>query len=494
MKHLAKFVSSAALGLSLAVGASAQEVTPLAEGHDKFLGGIFATNQVEGFTQYFNQVTPENAGKWGAVTNQNSRPAEYQDSWFEGGWHGGLDNAFNLAKDNDFVFRMHVLIWGNQQPGWIRDLPQEEQLEAIREWFGVLRDRYNDDRGGFDYIEVVNEPVNDPPDGEDGDSDGGHYADALASAVQDGTGGEWDWAIAAYEMAREYFPRTPDGGNKLMLNEYNVISVGSVRSRYLELAELLKERDLLDAIGAQAHAFSTGGSSASIRAAIDEVAAVGVPVYITEMDIDGPTDQEQLLEYSRVFPIFWEHEAVAGVTLWGFRPGLWRDSANLVRTDGSERPAMKWLRCYLQCDTVAVIEDQVFELGDNARAGANIGRVVGHSPNGNISSWEITGGDDASLFTINEDGRLALASNATLDHSIATSHDISVVAHDSEGSSEPVTVRLKVRDEGGPADSGGNGGSDYTPPVKSTGGGASSLLLLMLTMLGGAGLMSRRTR
>ena len=48
--------------------------------------------------------------------------------------------------------------------------------------------------------------------------------------------------------------------------------------------------------------------------------------------------------------MFWEHPAVQGVTLWGFRPGLWRDNqrAYLVRKDGSERPALMWLRGYVR--------------------------------------------------------------------------------------------------------------------------------------------------
>jgi len=48
----------------------------------------------------------------------------------------------------------------------------------------------------------------------------------------------------------------------------------------------------------------------------------------------------------RVFPVFWEHPAVRGITLWGFRPGMWRSKqgANLVHKDGSARAAPLWLR------------------------------------------------------------------------------------------------------------------------------------------------------
>ena len=86
------------------------------------------------------------------------------------------------------------------------------------------------------------------------------------------------------------------------------------------------------------------------RANLDRLAETGLPIYVTELDIDGPTDAEQLASYQRVFPVFWEHPGVHGVTLWGFRPGLWREKegAFLVRADGSERPALKWLRDYVR--------------------------------------------------------------------------------------------------------------------------------------------------
>jgi endo-1,4-beta-xylanase len=39
---------------------------------------------------------------------------------------------------------------------------------------------------------------------------------------------------------------------------------------------------------------------------------------------------------------------VVGITLWGWRPGLYNEIGNLVHNDGSERPALEWLRDYLQ--------------------------------------------------------------------------------------------------------------------------------------------------
>jgi len=61
--------------------------------------------------------------------------------------------------------------------------------------------------------------------------------------------------------------------------------------------------------------------------------------------------------HRRVLPENGKHALVVSqllvVTLWGFRPGLWRSEqgANLVRDDGSERPALQWLRRYLHGKT-----------------------------------------------------------------------------------------------------------------------------------------------
>ena len=40
---------------------------PIATGKPKFLGGVSSPSQDLNFTAYWNQVTPENAGKWGSV-------------------------------------------------------------------------------------------------------------------------------------------------------------------------------------------------------------------------------------------------------------------------------------------------------------------------------------------------------------------------------------------------------------------------------------------
>lgn len=296
--------------------------SPLAQGKEKFLGSIHSSSQVVNFEQYWNQVTPENAGKWGSVEGT-------RDSY---NWTA-LDAAYDFAKDNGFPFRYHVLLWGNQQPAWIETLSEEDQLEEIGEWMDAVADRYPD----IDYLEVINEPINDPPNG----AGNGDYYLALGGR---GTSG-FEWLLNGYRMARERFPNT-----KLVINEYNILNNPNRASTYVKIVELLKEESLVDIIGVQAHAFTTTAENAVLEGVLDQLATTGLPIMITEMDIDGPTDAEQLTQYKRIFPLLWEHPSVMGITLWGYRPGLWRNAekAYLIDTDGSERPALTWLREYVE--------------------------------------------------------------------------------------------------------------------------------------------------
>ncbi|MCB0277787.1 MAG: endo-1,4-beta-xylanase, partial [Calditrichaeota bacterium] len=302
------------------------EQDPLATGHSKWLGCAYSAAQAPQFENYWNQVTPENAGKWGSV-----EPSRDAMNW------GGMDQAYNFAKNNGFPIRYHVLIWGNQQPSWIENLSETEQLAEIEEFFQAVANRYPD----IDYLEVVNEPLHDPPDGRGN----GNYINALGGYNNlYGTG--HDWIIRAFELARQYFPDS----TKLMINDYSIINDNNATTQYLNIINSLVSRDLIDGIGVQGHAFSTRGSVNTMVSNLTRLGNTGLPIQICEMDIDGQTDAVQLADYQRLIPPIWEHPAVEGITLWGWRPGLWRNDqrAFLIDENGDERPALVWLREYLR--------------------------------------------------------------------------------------------------------------------------------------------------
>jgi GH35 family endo-1,4-beta-xylanase len=324
-------IAAASLVLALQIASAAAHASPIATGQPKFIGSAYSPAQTADFEKYWNKVTPENAGKWGEI-----EAVRDVMEW------ATLDAAYQFARQHRFPFHMHVMVWGNQQPEWIRHLPPAEQREEIEEWFAAVAERYPD----IDIVEVVNEPLHDPPCSDD--ADGGNYCEALGGAGETG----WDWIIESFRLARRYFPDA-----QLLLNDFSITNVPADAQRYRAIVDLLQQRGLVDAVGVQAHAFETSCETGAEvhRASLDLLAGAGLPLYVTELDIDGHTDADQLDHYQRVFPLFWEHPAVAGITLWGWRPGLWRDAqgANLVDSAGQPRPALRWLRDYVAGKTTA---------------------------------------------------------------------------------------------------------------------------------------------
>jgi endo-1,4-beta-xylanase len=398
---------------------------PIATGQAKFLGDAYSGPQAQSFTAYWNQVTPENAGKWGSVEGTRNTM-----SWAE------LDTAYNLAKANGFPFKFHTLIWGNQQPAWIETLSKEEQLVEITQWFDEVAARYP----ALDFIDVVNEPLHDPPNSAG--NGGGNYIEALGGAGATG----WDWVLNAFRMARVRFPNA-----KLLINEFSVTNNAADMQRYVDIIRLLQAEHLIDGVGVQGHAFSTRPvTPMSVHQAnLDLLASTGLPIYVSEFDIDGPTDEIQLADYQRVFPVFWEHPAVQGITLWGFRIGHWRTAqgAYLVLQNGAERPAMKWLQAYVQDHVPVVSAGQTFSTLESTAGGTPLGNVLASDADAGavLSDWQISGGSGAALFTIDAaTGSLSLAAGAALDFESRTAYTVNVSVYDGYRRSAAGSVAVTV--------------------------------------------------
>jgi endo-1,4-beta-xylanase len=88
---------------------------------------------------------------------------------------------------------------------------------------------------------------------------------------------------------------------------------------------------------------------AAVTSMLNDYATLGLDVYVSELDIiANNTEAGQLAKYQDVFPGFWEHSSVKGVTLWGYIVGqTWVDGSGIVNSNGTERQAMTWLKSYV---------------------------------------------------------------------------------------------------------------------------------------------------
>ena len=181
----------------------------------------------------------------------------------------------------------------------------------------------------MDFIDVVNEALHSKP----------YYKGAIGG---DGESG-WDWALWTFATARKYAPNA-----KLLINDYNILKSRSKTDEYLDLISVLMEEGNLDGIGVQAHFLETTDAD-EIKRNLDLLAETGLPLYVSEFELDIYSDEQHEKRMSEVFPALWEHPAVAGVTVWGYEQGrMWRDNGYLVRSNGTERPGMTWLVKYLE--------------------------------------------------------------------------------------------------------------------------------------------------
>jgi endo-1,4-beta-xylanase len=62
------------------------------------------------------------------------------------------------------------------------------------------------------------------------------------------------------------------------------------------------------------------------------------------LDLFAADDTEQLNLYKKYFPLLYEHPAVKGVTLWGYRTNEFGIGTSGLLNGTTERPALKWLK------------------------------------------------------------------------------------------------------------------------------------------------------
>ncbi len=280
----------------------------------EFVGNITTSNAVDTdgktFSTYWNQISPENAGKWGSV--QSSAGAAFN-------WRT-LDAIYDYTEQKGILFKEHTFIWGSQQPGG-------SISEAnVKSWMTEFCKRYPNTR----LIDVVNEP---PP----------HTTPAYANSIGGGTNGNWQWITNAFKWAREACPNAI-----LLLNDYNTIEWSGDTTRFLGIVSAIKAAGApIDAIGAQGHDLDHGSVSFNtVKTLLTKLRTdSALPIYITEMDISTTDDNQQLQMYQQYFPLFRDSGYVKGITIWGWIYGkTWSPApySGLIR-NGSPRPAMTWL-------------------------------------------------------------------------------------------------------------------------------------------------------
>lgn len=254
----------------------------------------------------FNSVTAENVMKWAAVQPQRG---SYD--------FAPADALIDFADAHAMAVRGHTLIWDqaviDSTPAWVTAITDPDELRAVMtDHIQTVVGRY---AGRIDAWDVVNEPL------ETGGSQ--LFNNVFQQLLGPG------YIREALEIAH-----ATDPAARLFLNEVLISFPGAKLDALVTLVEdLLAEGAPLHGVGIQGH-FLFAPNSTALQQSIEALAATGVIVELTEVDVllRGPGSEEERLarqadDYLGVASACLAVPACRRVTLWGFTDAhTWLDS------------------------------------------------------------------------------------------------------------------------------------------------------------------------
>ncbi|MBT3152558.1 endo-1,4-beta-xylanase [Streptomyces sp. CHD11] len=255
----------------------------------------------------FNSVTAENEMKIDATEPQRGR--------FD---FTAADRVYNWAVQNGKEVRGHTLAWHSQQPGWMQSLSGNDLRQAMIGHINGVMAHY---KGKITQWDVVNEAF----------ADGSSGARRDSNLQRSGN----DWIELAFRTAR-----AADPSAKLCYNDYNVEDWTWAKTQAMySMVRDFKQRGVpIDCVGFQAHFNSGSPYNSNFRTTLQNFAALGVDVAVTELDIQGASPTT----YANVINDCLAVGRCLGVTVWGVRDSdSWRSEHTplLFNNDGSKKAA-----------------------------------------------------------------------------------------------------------------------------------------------------------
>jgi GH35 family endo-1,4-beta-xylanase len=256
----------------------------------------------ETIEKYFNKVVLENSLKWGR--------------WLQPKYRNSALTALPWFRERGIPVRGHVMVW----PSW-------QYLPKV-----VFTDEVKKDPAAMQRI--VSEHITD-------------QTTALRGQLS-----EWDVANETYahhdlldilgrQSMVEWFRQARAGapGVKLFYNDYTMFQRGAGSQHFYDTIKFLKDSGApIDAIGEQGHFASSPPGIPHILATLDKFGGLGLPIQITEFDINSD-DQGLQTDFMRDFmTAVFSHPSVMGVMHWGFwekahwmpRAAMWNKDWNLM--------------------------------------------------------------------------------------------------------------------------------------------------------------------
>ena len=333
-------------------------------------------NDVALIQEQFNQISPENDLKW-----QMIHPREGKD-----GYDFAAADAFvNFGLSNNMQVVGHTLVWHSQTPNWVfaGTNPPPTNATSVaaantnapatnrfgRGGFGGGFGRYNGPRASRDeLLQRMREHIHTVV---------GRYKgkvkawDVVNEALADGQGTNvlrnslWLEIIGPVFIAKAFeYAHEADPDAILRYNDYGLENAAKRKKLITLIKSLQAQKVPVHAIGSQAHV-NVSMSFETMDQALREIAALGLPIHITELDVNSAvggqrgfgadiaknaaatqgglvSDADKRLAdaYAGIFRAFVKHrDSVKMITFWGVNDAVsWRANGKPLLFDGNDQP------------------------------------------------------------------------------------------------------------------------------------------------------------
>ncbi|CAA7399441.1 unnamed protein product [Spirodela intermedia] len=258
---------------------------------------------VDFFLKNFTWAVFANELKW-AHTEPQRGAHNYADA----------DEMLVFCERHGIQVRAHCLFWECEEtlPTWVRSLNRSDLVAAIQARAASVLTRY---RGRFRHWDVNNEMLH------------GSLRERLGA----------DLWVHMFQLVHRADPTAA-----LFVNDYHVEDGRDPKSTPEKYARhVLDLQDggaAVGGVGIQAHVDRPVGPM--IAAALDRLAALGLPIWLTEVDVSAADEHVRAEDLEVVLREAYAHPTVGGVMLWGFwETATWREHSHLVDAEGGVNAA-----------------------------------------------------------------------------------------------------------------------------------------------------------
>lgn len=289
--------------------------------------------------EQFSILTPENELKPDAVLDVAGSQKLIQETGDETSVAVRFDAANGLlrfAANNGLKVHGHTLLWHNQTPVTFFHEGYDSKNPLVSRDI-MLGRMENYIRNVMEYLQTTYPGVV-------------VSWDVLNEAIDDGTGklrnSNWlkvvgeDYPSYAFAFARKYAEK----GTLLYYNDYNTAYPGK-RKGIISLLKTLMKDGNIDGYGFQMHHKSGEPSMEMITKSVEEIAALGLKLRVSELDVGISTRseislQKQAEKYAAVMKLMLRFsDQTEAVQVWGIKDDMsWRSKESPLLFDAARNP------------------------------------------------------------------------------------------------------------------------------------------------------------